>query len=225
MKDITPVEFLDMVEALAATFEKEEASLNELDSNIGDGECGTNLRKAFKTAHDRLQSQAPIQPPIQPPKDVSEIVEQLGMNLITSAGGTIGMLFGVGIHAAGKSVAGTSRLQAKDVIKMGNAAVEAIKRRGKAQPGDKTFLDALVPAVTSFSDGITGGAAPDRALNDAVKAAREGAEATTGMVARMGRASYLGDRSRGHMDPGARALALALECAERHLLSNFDRQA
>lgn len=221
MKEITPAGFLGMVEALAATFEKEEASLNELDSRVGDGECGTNLRKAFKTAHDRLQSQ----PPIQPPKDVSEIVEQLGMNLITSAGGTIGVLFGVGIHAAGKSVAGTSRLQAKDVIKMGNAAIEAIKRRGKAQPGDKTFLDALVPAVTSFSDGITGGAAPDKALNDAVKAAREGAEATTGMVARMGRASYLGDRSLGHMDPGARALALALECAERHLLGNFDRQA
>ncbi len=217
MKDITPTEFPGLIEALAATFKKEEAALNELDSRVGDGECGTNLRKAFRTASVKLQSPPPTQPPAQPPKDVSGMVKQLGMNLITSAGGTIGVLFGVGIYAAGKAVAGTSQLQAADVVKMGNAAVEAIERRGKAQPGDKTFLDALAPAVTSFSDGITNGVSADKALNGAVKAAREGAEATKNMVARKGRASYLGDRSLGHVDPGAKALALALECTERHL--------
>ncbi len=210
MKDITPEELIGLVEALAGTFEKEESSLNELDSKVGDGECGTNLRKVFRTAYEKLSSLSS--------EDIGGMIEGLGMHMITSAGGTIGLLFGVGIHAAGKEVAGVSHLKAADVIKMGNAAIEAVKARGKAQTGDKTFLDALVPAVAAFSAGIDNGASPERSLNDAVQAAREGAEATTGMVARMGRASYLGGRSLGHMDPGARAFALALESAQRYLI-------
>lgn len=209
MKDITPATLLGLVEALADTFEKEESSVNELDSKVGDGECGTNLRKAFRTASDRLNAKNP--------GDAGGLIEQLGMHLITSAGGTIGLLFGVGIHAAGREVAGTSQLLAADVVRMGDAAVEAIKIRGKAEVGDKTFLDALVPAVTAFNDSVNNGASAEEALSNAVKAAREGAEATTGMVARRGRASYLGGRSLGHIDPGARALVLALEGVEKYL--------
>lgn len=211
MKDITPVVLIDLVETLARTFEEKESFLNELDSKIGDGECGTNLRKAFKNASDKFQPQSP--------KDVSTVIEQLGMHLITSAGGTIGTLFGVGIRAAGREAAGISSLKATDVIKMGNAAIEAIKGRGKAQTGDKTFLDALVPAVTVFSNDINNGISPDKALKDAVKSAGKGAEATKSMVARRGRASYLGERSLGHIDPGARAFALMLESTERFLTS------
>lgn len=209
MKDITPAEFCRLVEALAKTLEEEESSLNEFDSRTGDGECGTNLRKAFRTASDKLLAQSPT--------DVSSMIGQIGTHLITSAGGTIGLLFGVGIRAAGKEGAGTSQLNATDVVKMGNAAIDAIKTRGKAKTGDKTFLDALIPAVAAFSSGLNNGAPSDKALKDALQAAREGAEATKGMVAQRGRASYLGGRSLGHIDPGAKAFVLVLESAERFL--------
>lgn len=209
MKNITPAELVNLVEALARTFEEEESSLNELDSKVGDGECGTNLRKAFRTASVRLQSQLP--------RDVGSVIERLGMHFITSAGGTIGILFGVGIHAAGKEAAGISCLGATDVVKMGNAAIEAVKVRGKAQTGDKTFLDALIPAVAAFSASVDKGTSIDNALNDAVSSARKGAEATKSMVAHRGRASYLGGRSLGHIDPGARAFVLALESARKFL--------
>ncbi len=212
MKDITPEVLIGLVESLAGTFEEEEFLLNELDSKVGDGECGTNLRKAFRTASDRLKA--------KPPEDAGSLIEQLGMHLITSAGGTIGLLFGVGIHAAGKEAGGGSGLKkAADVVRMGNAAIEAIQTRGKARTGDKTFLDALVPAVAAFSDSINNGASADKALSEAVKSARQGAEATTGMIAQRGRASYLGVRSMGHMDPGARAFALALESVRRYLIN------
>lgn len=207
MKYLIPAEFPRLAEVLAEIFEKEESFLNDLDSRVGDGECGTNLRKAFRTASDRLKS--------QPPVDIGSLIEQLGTHLITSAGGTIGLLFGVGIRAAGKEVKGTQQLKATDAIRMGNAAIESIKARGKAQPGDKTFLDALIPAVAAFEKGVNGGAPPDKALKDMIRAARGGAEATRGMVAQRGRASYLGGRTLGHMDPGAMALVLALEGIER----------
>ncbi len=210
MKEITPTEFLGLVEALAKTFEEEESSLNELDSRIGDGECGTNLRKAFRNVSGKLLS--------MPSAEVNTLIEQLGAHLIASAGGTIGLLFGVGIRAAGKAVAGASPLKAEDIVKMGNAAIEAVKTRGRSQTGDKTFLDAMVPAVTAFSNGINNGKPSSKALQDAVRAAREGAETTRNMVARRGRASYLGRRSLGYIDPGASAFVLALESVERYLV-------
>lgn len=207
MKDISPAELHHLVEELTEVFEKEESLLNDLDSRVGDGECGSNLRKAFKTASERLKS--------QPPADIGSLIEQLGMHLITSAGGTIGLLFGVGIRAAGREIKGASELKATDVVRMGNAAIEAITARSKAQPGDKTFLDTLIPAVAAFEKGINSGAPPDKVLRDAIRAARAGAEATRGMVAQKGRASYLGGRTLGHMDPGAMALVLALEVVEK----------
>jgi phosphoenolpyruvate---glycerone phosphotransferase subunit DhaL len=186
----------------AQVIDEQQDALSALDAAIGDGDHGTNLARGFRAVADRLRD---------PPPDVASLFKLVGMTLIGSVGGASGPLYGTLFLDMGKAardspanappgpdVAGWRTLLA--------AGVAGVAARGKAVPGDKTMLDALYPAIAALSGAET----LPRALAGAAGAARTGADATIPMIARKGRASYLGERAIGHMDPGAASSALLL---------------
>ncbi|MDO4786956.1 MAG: dihydroxyacetone kinase subunit DhaL [Fretibacterium sp.] len=177
--------------------------LTGLDSAIGDGDHGINMSRGFLAVMEKL--------PQMEDKDIATILKNVGMALVSTVGGASGPLYGTAFMRAGAAAAGKTALRGADFLALLDAAVEGIRQRGKAQKGEKTMLDALVPALEAFEAEHASGASPRRALERAVDAAREGVEHTKTIVATKGRASYLGERSLGHQDPGATSALLMLE--------------
>ena len=177
--------------------------LTGLDSAIGDGDHGINMSRGFLAVMEKL--------PQMEDKDIATILKNVGMTLVSTVGGASGPLYGTAFMRAGAAAAGKTALQGADFLALLDAAVEGIRQRGKAQKGEKTMLDALVPALEAFEAEHASGASPRRALERAVDAAREGVEHTKTIIATKGRASYLGERSLGHQDPGATSALLMLE--------------
>jgi dihydroxyacetone kinase-like protein len=135
------------------------------------------------------------------------------MTLVSTVGGAGGPLYGTLFLQMGMATAGKTELEPEDWAAALDAAVKGVEMRGKAEPGDKTMIDALIPARDAYSAALAEGASFEDALRRSAKAAEEGMEATTPLVAKKGRASYLGERSAGHQDPGATSSYLLVKTA------------
>ncbi|MDO8189098.1 dihydroxyacetone kinase subunit DhaL [Conexibacter sp. JD483] len=188
------------VRAGAAVLEQERDRLNRLDADIGDGDHGANMTRGFKAAAERVASGAPA----------ADALRTVGMTLLSTVGGAAGPLYGSFFIGLAGGLRDVSDADADVWATALEAATAAVQRRGKAEPGDKTMVDALVPARDALR-GAAAGASLQEALQAAADAAQKGAEATVPLLARKGRASYLGERSIGHQDPGATSTALLLQ--------------
>ena len=183
--------------------------LTELDSAIGDADHGTNMRRGCRAAVEALEATEPT--------DVTGFGRAIAMKLISSVGGTSGPLYGSFFLALGTAGGSVPALDADGTVAALKAAVLAVQSRGKAEPGDKTMLDALLPAIDAMEGSLADGGSLADALAAGTAAAEEGMHATTPMLARKGRASYLGERSIGHQDPGATSSWLLVRSAAETL--------
>ncbi|MCM3297914.1 dihydroxyacetone kinase subunit DhaL [Streptomyces sp. R02] len=174
----------------AASVDSEAERLTALDSEIGDADHGSNLQRGFRAVKDALDKEPPATP--------GAVLTQAGRLLVSTVGGASGPLYGTLLRRTGKTLGEAPEVDRQQLAEALRAGVDAVMKLGGAAPGDKTMIDALLPAVDALGESFA--AARD--------AAREGAVATTPMLARKGRASYLGDRSIGHQDPGATSAAL-----------------
>ncbi|MCW2863440.1 MAG: dhaL [Actinoallomurus sp.] len=170
--------------------------LTRLDSAIGDGDHGTNLDRGLRAAVTALDADLPP----------GKVLMTAGRSLVSKTGGASGPLYGTALRRAGKAIGDASELGATELGTALRAALEAVKELGKAEEGDKTMVDALTPAVAAY-EAASGEGVP-AAARAALDAAEKGAEATVPLQARKGRASYLGPRSVGHLDPGAASTVL-----------------
>ncbi|WP_458690109.1 dihydroxyacetone kinase subunit DhaL [Nocardia tengchongensis] len=191
------------VRGFAALVDEHEAELTALDAAIGDADHGTNMRRGMTAAVAALDDSHPDTP--------GEVSKQTAMVLIRTVGGASGPLFGTFFLRFAAAVGSGSDIA--DFARAFRAGLDGVIARGKAEPGDKTMVDALVPAADALDECVAGGASAEAALDAAVSAAAAGRDATTPLVARKGRASYLGDRSAGHQDPGATSAALLVLAA------------
>ncbi|MET7595598.1 dihydroxyacetone kinase subunit DhaL [Streptomyces sp. NPDC004082] len=178
--------------ATAASVEREAERLTALDSPIGDADHGSNLQRGFTAVVATLDKDAPDTP--------GAVLTLAGRQLISTVGGASGPLYGTLLRRTGKALGDAAEVTEEQLAEALRAGVDAVMALGGAAPGDKTMIDALVPAVDALGESFAAAAA----------AANDGAEATTPLQARKGRASYLGERSIGHQDPGATSSALLL---------------
>ncbi|MET8748956.1 dihydroxyacetone kinase subunit DhaL [Streptomyces sp. NPDC004667] len=185
--------FRRWLDAAAASVEREADRLTELDSPIGDADHGSNLQRGFVAVRAALAGADATAPP-------GALLQLAGRTLISTVGGASGPLYGTLLRSTGKELGEAAEVSDEQVRGALDAGVGAVARLGGASPGDKTMLDALVPGVAALA----------ASYGNAADAAEEGALATTPMLARKGRASYLGERSIGHQDPGATSSALLL---------------
>lgn len=179
--------------------------LVELDRRIGDGDHGENLNRGFTAVLAKVDGgEAPAQ--------VGDVLKTVATTLMSTVGGAAGPLYGTAYLRAAK-VTGADTLDAAGVVALLEAGLEGIVARGKARTGEKTMVDAWAPAVTAAQEAAAAGASAEQVLVAAADAAEAGAVGTEPMVATKGRASYLGERSAGHRDPGAASSALILRAA------------
>jgi dihydroxyacetone kinase-like protein len=184
----------------AAAIEKNATLLSDLDSAIGDGDHGANMSRGFTAVTKKVEA--------APSTDIGALFKTVGMTLLSSVGGASGPLYGGFFLELGKQSAGKQELDAAALVSILEAGLADIKKRGKAELGDKTMVDALTPAVAAMKAAGNDISVATRA---AAVTARDAAEKTTPLLARKGRASYLGERSIGHQDPGATSTALLME--------------
>lgn len=177
--------------------------LTDLDSAIGDGDHGINMNKGFKAVVEKLDAVKE--------KDCGTVLKNTAMTLISTVGGASGPLYGTAFLKAAMAVNGKMELDKDDILKMFDEAIKGIIMRGKARQGEKTMLDALIPAYEELKKSLEQEIALPEAFNNASKAAFEGVEYTKTIRATKGRASYLGDRSIGHQDPGATSSYLMIK--------------
>ncbi|MEU4985356.1 MULTISPECIES: dihydroxyacetone kinase subunit DhaL [Streptomyces] len=182
--------------AATALVDREADRLTALDSPIGDADHGSNLQRGFTAVAATLEKEAPDTP--------GAVLILAGRQLISTVGGASGPLYGTLLRRTGKALGDSPEVSADQLAEALRAGVDAVRTLGGAAPGDKTMVDALVPAVDALGDSFAA----------ARTAAVEGAEATTPLQARKGRASYLGERSIGHQDPGATSSALLFVALE-----------
>ena len=201
---------VDVVKAMAAAMEEHRRHLTQLDSAIGDGDHGNNMNRGFQAALERLETGAN-------PDTPSDALKVVSTALISKVGGAAGPLYGTAYLRASTALSGREEVSPEDVAGALEAAVAGVKQRGKAEAGDKTMVDALEPAVGAAKEAASSGKSAGEVLRAAAEAAGEGAEATAPLTAKKGRASYLGARAAGHIDPGARSSHLLLDAAARSL--------
>lgn len=186
------------IRAIAAAVEKEQGRLTELDSAIGDGDHGSNLQRGFAAVLAALDGPRPAGP--------GAVLTKTGSTLISKVGGASGPLYGKAFRAIGPALPAPAGPAA--LAEALAAGLDAVRALGKAEPGDKTIVDAYTPAVAAFRTAADAGADLPEAAAAAADAAEQGARDTIALQARKGRASYLGERSKGHQDPGATSTAL-----------------
>jgi phosphoenolpyruvate---glycerone phosphotransferase subunit DhaL len=191
--------------SFAATVAEQKDHLTRLDSAIGDADHGINMNRGMQAAVTKLDGVGG--------DDVGALLKTVGMTLVSTVGGAGGPLYGTLFLQMGTATAGKSELSAEDWLAALDAGVKGVQMRGKAEPGDKTMVDALLPAREAFAGSLADGLSLGEALRRSSAAAEEGVKATVPLVARKGRASYLGERSAGHQDPGATSSFLLLQAA------------
>ncbi len=179
--------------------------LTQLDSDIGDADHGVNMDRGFKAALAKLPSVAD--------KDIGTVFKSVGMTLVSTVGGAGGPLYGTFFMQAGTASASKLELSTADWAVALESAINGVIARGKANPGDKTMIDALLPALAALKQAVADGSEMGDALRRSAAAAEQGMKDTIPLVARKGRASYLGERSAGHQDPGATSSYLILKTA------------
>ena len=187
----------------AAALEANKEYLTELDAAIGDADHGNNMARGFNAVVDAL--------PAMEGQDIGAMLKRTGMVLMSKVGGASGMLYSNFFLKAAAGAAGKDELTDAELGELLTSGLGGIVQRGRAEPGDKTMIDAWNPAVAAFSAALTDTGDLAAAMAASVDAARAGMEATVPMIARKGRASYLGERSAGHQDPGATSTVLLLE--------------
>lgn len=202
------------LQAFADAIAENKAYLTQLDSDIGDGDHGTNMDRGFQAVRAKLPELAD--------KDIGSILKTTGMTLVSTVGGASGPLYGTFFLQAGSSAAGKLELSLADWIAVLQAGVDGVIMRGKANLGDKTMVDALVPALQALKDAAAESSDFVASLQASADACEQGMMATTPLVARKGRASYLGERSAGHQDPGATSSHLLLRAAAQTWASAGD---
>ncbi|SFK34480.1 dihydroxyacetone kinase subunit DhaL [Cellulomonas sp. KH9] len=197
---------VDWVRRSAATVDEHRDELVELDRQIGDGDHGENLARGFRAVVAKLDGLD------APPTTIGDVLRLVATTLMSTVGGAAGPLYGTAFLRASKA-GSAAALDRDGVVALLEAALDGIVTRGRAGAGEKTMVDAWTPAVAAAVDAADHGAPPSQVLAAAARGAQAGAEGTVPLVATKGRASYLGERSAGHLDPGARSSALILAAA------------
>jgi len=188
---------------MADVIEENRRYLTKLDSPIGDADHGVNMNRGFKAVLNKI---GPMED-----ADAGNLLKTAGTALVSSVGGAGGPLYGSAFMQAGTAVAGKETLDVKDVLAALEGALEGVVMRGKANPGDKTMVDAIRPAIQALESAVEHSAGMADALQEAADGAKQGMKDTIPMLAKKGRASYLGERSIGHQDPGATSSYLLIQ--------------
>ena len=196
---------VQFVRAFAKVMSENREYLTDLDSAIGDADHGINMDRGMSAALSKLDG--------VPEGDVGNLFKTVGMTLVSTVGGAAGPLYGTLFMQMGMAVAGKPELSLQDWAEALTKGLEGVVMRGKAELGDKTMVDALTPARDALKEALDEGASFGDALRRSAAAAEEGMKNTIPIVARKGRASYLGERSAGHQDPGATSSYLLLKTA------------
>jgi phosphoenolpyruvate---glycerone phosphotransferase subunit DhaL len=197
---------LAWVRAYAADIEANRDYLTQLDAAIGDADHGSNMYRGMSAVLGKLGAAASDQ-------DIGTLLKTVGMTLVSTVGGAGGPLYGTLFLQMGAAASGKSELGPEDWAAALDAAIGGVRSRGKAEPGDKTMIDALLPGLDALKAGLAQGATFGDALRQSADAGERGMRDTIPLVARKGRASYLGERSAGHQDPGATSSQLLLKAA------------
>jgi dihydroxyacetone kinase-like protein len=199
-----------IVKEMAAAMEENRRLLTKLDSEIGDGDHGTNMHRGFQAALERLDGADSASP--------ADALKAVSMALISKVGGAAGPLYGTAFLRASTALQNKDEVSAGDAADALEAALGGVRQRGKAEVGDKTIVDALEPAAEAAKEAASSvDSSVAEVFRAAAQAAEEGSESTIPLTARRGRASYLGPRAAGHEDPGARSTYLLLDAAARAL--------
>jgi dihydroxyacetone kinase-like protein len=199
-------DILRWIRAFAAEVEANKEYLTQLDAAVGDGDHGINMQRGMAAVLVKVDTPAEGQ-------DVGALLKTVGMTLVSTVGGAGGPLYGTLFLQMGTAVSGKEELGPDDWAAALEAAIAGVQARGKAEPGDKTMIDALIPGRDALKAALAEGATFPDALRKSADAAKQGMQDTVPLVARKGRASYLGERSAGHQDPGATSSHLLLEAA------------
>jgi len=199
-------DILRWIRAFAAEVEANKEQLTQLDSAIGDGDHGINMQRGMSAVLVKVDATGEE-------SDIGALLKTVGMTLVSTVGGAGGPLYGTLFMQMGMAVSGKEELSSDDWAAALEAAVTGVQARGKAEPGDKTMIDALIPGRDALKAALAEGATFEDALRQSADAADQGMRDTVPLVARKGRASYLGERSAGHQDPGATSSHLLLEAA------------
>ena len=201
---VSTQKLIEIIADMSQIIQENKDFLTELDMPIGDSDHGINMARGFQAVTEKLPALAE--------KDAGFILKTVGMTLVSTVGGASGPLYGTAFMKAGAKMAGKTELNMDDLMAMLQEAIEGIKMRGKATTGEQTMLDAMVPAFEAMqTEGD-----PAARLQAGLAAAQEGVERTKDMVATKGRASYLGERSLGHQDPGATSFTLLFSVIVKH---------
>jgi dihydroxyacetone kinase-like protein len=205
---------VEIITRISAEIMDHKDALSRLDTEIGDGDHGFSMATGFGSVADKISGFADL--------PIGGMLKKVGFELIKTIGGAAGAVFGTMYTGQAayydQNLAGKEQLSLEDLSKMYGEALSQVKRRGGANPGDKTMVDALEPAVLSLEQSSRDGASLQAAFSKAAEEARSGAENTRSMVAKHGRAKNLGDRALGYVDPGAVSTALIFEVIRDYLL-------
>ena len=199
------------VERFAELIEQNADTLTELDAAIGDADHGINMRRGVRAVGERLAEEQTTP---------GAVLKTVATTLISKVGGASGPLYGTAFLRAAAAAGTKESLEDADLVALFAAALEGVRQRGGAQAGDKTMVDAFEPAVEALETALAQGQGRGAALEAAREAAHAGSDATIDLVARKGRASYLGERARGHRDPGSLSTALLFDAAAETLSDN-----
>ena len=191
------------VKTAAAKLDEEKQMLNKLDAAIGDGDHGRSISRAFGGMAEKLDEMET--------EDIGELLKEIGKQIVFSSGAAAGPLYGTGIMEAGKKVAGKEEINLKDLARMFAAAEDGVKKRGRGEVGEKTMLDTLDSARIALESAVEEGLGDEAAVKELIQAAREGRDSTKEMVSERGRSSRLGERTKGHVDPGAASTCMIIE--------------
>ncbi|HEY9783413.1 MAG TPA: dihydroxyacetone kinase subunit DhaL [Leptolyngbyaceae cyanobacterium] len=201
---ITKHQIVQWLQDFATQIEQNKDYLTELDAAIGDADHGINMERGFKKVMSQLPSVAD--------KDIGSILKSVSMTLISSVGGASGPLYGSFFLKASTVAVDKQQLTDEEIVSLLQAGLDGVLQRGKAQLGDKTMVDVLSPTVDALAQAVGEGKNTLAAMQQAVVVAEQAMKDTIPMLARKGRASYLGERSVGHQDPGATSAYLMLKC-------------
>jgi phosphoenolpyruvate---glycerone phosphotransferase subunit DhaL len=214
MVNITQAQIVQWLEKSAALLEVNKGYLTELDSPIGDADHGINIARGFGAVVAKVPTVAD--------KDIGQIFKLTGMTLMSAVGGASGMLYGNFFLRAGAVAGAKAEVSGDELLQVLEAGQEGIVQRGRAAVGDKTMIDAWAPALAALRLAISSGQSLRAALTACVAAAEAGMKSTIPLQARKGRASYLGERSIGHQDPGATSTYLILQALFETLSTDGD---
>jgi dihydroxyacetone kinase-like protein len=203
--NITRDKIITWLETFAAKLAENKEYLTELDSPIGDADHGVNMDRGFQAVLSKLPSVSN--------QDIGSVFKSVGMTLVSTVGGASGPLYGTYFMQLGMVTNGKLELTLEDWISAVESGLDGVVRRGKANPGDKTMIDALLPGLEALKAAAAKGEGISEALQAATAAAEQGMKDTIPLVAKKGRASYLGERSAGHQDPGATSTFLMFQSA------------